>query len=89
MSHDFKQVGKRLEGKVSTFASTAESVDGAFGVLSESTEALAKYVEMTQATVESLKHLREQLAGYAAGLEHNAAGYEHTDAQHAAGFRGE
>lgn len=89
LSRDFKQVERRLEGKVGTFASAAVNVDGAFGVLSESTEALATYVEMTQATVKSLQRLREQLAGYAVGLDHNAANYEHTDARHAAGFRGE
>ncbi|MFI2240950.1 WXG100 family type VII secretion target [Streptomyces chrestomyceticus] len=89
LSRDFEQVERRLAGKVGAFASAAENVDDAFGVLSESTEALAAYVEMTRATVRSLQHLREQLAGYAAGLGHNAAGYEHADAQHAAGFKGE
>ncbi|MFI0260236.1 WXG100 family type VII secretion target [Streptomyces sp. NPDC017056] len=88
LSRDFKQVERRLAGKVGTFASAAVNVDGAFGVLSESTEALTKYVEMTQATVKSLQHLREQLAGYAAGLDHSAASYEQTDAQHVAGLRG-
>lgn len=63
-------------------------MDDAFGVLSESTEALAKYVEMTKATVTSLQQLRQQLAGYARGLDHSAASYEHTDAQHAAAFKG-
>lgn len=78
----------RLDEQVKRFADKAEKVDDAFGVLSESTEALAKYVEMTKATVTSLQQLRQQLAGYARGLDHSAASYEHTDAQHAAAFKG-
>ncbi|REK84649.1 ESX-1 secretion-associated protein [Streptomyces inhibens] len=89
LSRDFKHVESRLEGQINRFADKAENVDDAFGVLSESTEALAKYVEMTQATVKSLQQLHKQLAGYAAGLDHTAANYEHTDAQHAVEFKGE
>ncbi|MFE6689073.1 WXG100 family type VII secretion target [Streptomyces sp. NPDC057743] len=89
LSADFTHVGSRLEGQVSKFAGKAENVDDAFGVLSESTEALAKYVAMTQSTVKSLQQLHKQLAGYAAGLNRTAANYEHTDAQHAAELRGE
>ncbi|MGX1758356.1 WXG100 family type VII secretion target [Streptomyces lydicus] len=88
LSDDFTHVGMRLEGQVSKFAGKAEKVDDAFGVLGESTEALDKYVEMTQATVKSLQQLRKQLAGYATGLARTAANYEHTDTQHAAELRG-
>ncbi|MFF4955462.1 WXG100 family type VII secretion target [Streptomyces chattanoogensis] len=88
LSGDFENVGSRLEGQIGKFADKAENVDDAFGVLSESTEALAKYVEMTQATVKSLKQLHKQLAGYAAGLNHTATNYEQTDTQHAAELRG-
>ncbi|MFB6438922.1 type VII secretion target [Streptomyces sp. NPDC056411] len=87
LSKDFTHTGDRLDGQIKHFAGKAENVDDAFGVLSESTEALAKYVEMTKATVTSLQQLRRQLAGYASGLDHSAAGYEHTDVQHAAGFK--
>ncbi|MEU9121166.1 type VII secretion target [Streptomyces sp. NPDC048506] len=88
LSGDFTHAGDRLDEQVKHFADKAENVDDAFGVLSESTEALAKYLEMTQATVTSLQQLRQQLAGYARGLDHSAASYEHTDAQHAAAFKG-
>lgn len=88
LSRDFSHAGDRLDAQVKRFADKAENVDDAFGVLSESTEALAKYVEMTQATVTSLEQLRQQLAGYAKGLGQSAASYEHTDAQHAAVFKG-
>ncbi|MFI9078398.1 ESX-1 secretion-associated protein [Streptomyces sioyaensis] len=74
--------------QVKQFADKAENVDDAFGVLSESTEALAKYVDMTRATVTSLQELRRQLDGYAAGLHHSAASYEHTDAEQAHKFGG-
>ncbi|TXC93853.1 type VII secretion target [Streptomyces sp. ISID311] len=89
LSRDFKHVESRLEGQVNQFAKKAENVDEAFGVLSESTETLAKYVEMTRSTVKNLQQLHQQLAGYAAGLDRTAANYEHTDAQHAAAFKGE
>ncbi|MFI0790214.1 WXG100 family type VII secretion target [Streptomyces lydicus] len=88
LSREFAHGGERLDAQVKHFADKAESVDDAFGVLSESTEALAKYVEMTQATVTSLQQLRQQLGGYARGLDHSAASYEYTDAQHAAAFKG-
>ncbi|MFF4607663.1 WXG100 family type VII secretion target [Streptomyces sp. NPDC001339] len=88
LSKDFTHTGNRLDEQVKHFADKAENVDDAFGVLSESTEALAKYVEMTKATVHSLQQLRQQLAGYAKGLDHSAATYEHTDAQHATVFKG-
>ncbi|MFI1617043.1 WXG100 family type VII secretion target [Streptomyces lydicus] len=88
LSKDFTQNGERLDAQITHFADKAENVDDAFGVLSESTEALAKYVDMTRATVTSLQQLRRQLAGYARGLDHSAASYEHTDAQHAAAFKG-
>ncbi|GAA2577568.1 WXG100 family type VII secretion target [Streptomyces tubercidicus] len=88
LSTDFKHVNDRLEGQVKQFADKAENVDSAFGVLSESTEALAKYVDMTRATVTSLQQLRKQLSGYAAGLNHTAANYEHTDAGQANAFKG-
>ncbi|WP_329129590.1 type VII secretion target [Streptomyces caniferus] len=88
LSWDFTHADDRLDAQVKHFADKAENVDDAFGVLSESTEALAKYVEMTQATVTSLQQLRQQLAGYARGLTQSAASYEHTDAQHAAVFKG-
>ncbi|MFI0903924.1 WXG100 family type VII secretion target [Streptomyces sioyaensis] len=88
LSTDFKHVSDRIEGQVKQFADKAANVDDAFGVLSESTEALAKYVDMTRATVISLQQLRQQLAGYAAGLNHSATSYEHTDADQANKFRG-
>ncbi|WP_438486615.1 WXG100 family type VII secretion target [Streptomyces sp. S186] len=88
LSKDFTNTGDRLDEQVARFADKAENVDDAFGVLSESTEALAQYVEMTKATVHSLQQLRKQLAGYAGGLDHSAAGYEFTDAQHATMFKG-
>ncbi|MFH9425235.1 hypothetical protein [Streptomyces sp. NPDC017529] len=43
------------------------------------TSATATGSEAWRTTI-SLQGLREQLAGYAAGLDHNAASYEHTDA---------
>ncbi|MFE7785877.1 type VII secretion target [Streptomyces nigrescens] len=88
LSKDFTHTGDRLDAQIKHFADKAENVDDAFGVLSESTETLEKYVEMTQATVTSLQQLRQQLAGYARGLDHSAASYEHIDAQHAAAFKG-
>ncbi|MFE2161743.1 type VII secretion target [Streptomyces lydicus] len=89
LSRDFKHVESRLAGQVNLFANKAENVDDAFGILSESTDALAEYVEMTRATVTSLQQLHQQLSGYAAGLDRTAANYEHTDAEHAAAFQGE
>ncbi|MEU3988838.1 type VII secretion target [Streptomyces platensis] len=88
LSRDFKHVEGRIQGQIHQFAKRAENVDDAFGVLSESTEALAKYVEMTRATVKSLQQLHQQLAAYAVGLDRTAANYEHTDAEHAAALKG-
>ncbi|KWT63872.1 WXG100 family type VII secretion target [Streptomyces rimosus] len=88
LSEAFTRTGARLEEQITAFAGRAENVDDAFGVLSESTEALQKYVEMVQATVVSLQQLRRQLAGYAGGLNHSAAAYEHAEARHASAFQG-
>ncbi|MGX7757841.1 WXG100 family type VII secretion target [Streptomyces angustmyceticus] len=88
LSTDFQHVNDRLAGQVKQFADKAENVDDAFGVLSESTEALAKYADMTRATVTSLQQLRGQLAGYAVGLHHSAANYEHADTGQATAFKG-
>ncbi|QRX95836.1 WXG100 family type VII secretion target [Streptomyces noursei] len=88
LSKGFAHTADRLDEQVARFADKAENVDDAFGVLSESTEALAQYVEMTKATVHSLQQLCRQLAGYASGLDRSAAGYESTDAQHTAMFKG-
>ncbi|MGC0311885.1 ESX-1 secretion-associated protein [Kitasatospora acidiphila] len=79
VSADFSSSSKGMDGQLSTFATKAENVNDAFGVLAESTEALGKYVQMTQATVTSLRQLQNQLEGYSLGLAAVVKAYKATD----------
>ncbi|GGX36647.1 type VII secretion target [Streptomyces noursei] len=88
LSKDFTASANHLEGSISTFAARAENVNDAFGVMSESTDALAKYVEMTRRTVDALKELRSGLQHYAEGLHHTVAAYQASDAAQAQQFGG-
>ncbi|MCC9310880.1 ESX-1 secretion-associated protein [Kitasatospora sp. RB6PN24] len=79
VSADFSSSAKTMDGQLTTFATDAENVNDAFGVLAESTEALGKYVQMTQATVTSLRQLQTQLQGYSAGLAATVKAYKDAD----------
>jgi uncharacterized protein YukE len=83
LAHDFSSSSSELRGKVSAFATRAENVNDAFGVMSQSTDALAKYVQMTQSTVTALQGLVGALDQYAAGLQQTVANYQATDHAHA------
>ncbi|MEY9944631.1 type VII secretion target [Kitasatospora sp. GAS1066B] len=85
---DFHTASNSLGGQIDTFAGAAENVNDAFGVLSESTACLQKYVAMTQATVTSLRQLQSQLQQYSDGLDQTAKHYQQTDQHHAKKLRG-
>ncbi|MHB6910199.1 type VII secretion target [Streptomyces sp. CB02959] len=88
LGKDFTASADHLDNRISAFASRAENVDDAFGVMSESTETLSQYVEMTRHTVTSLQQLRTGLQHYAAGLQHTVATYQASDAAQAQQFGG-
>jgi uncharacterized protein YukE len=88
LADDFTASASFLDGRITEFAARAEKVDDAFGVLAESTEALAKYVEMTQSTVTALRELSAGLATYAEGLRQNVAAYQESDTAQAQRFGG-
>ncbi|MFF7412023.1 ESX-1 secretion-associated protein [Streptomyces lydicus] len=88
LATDFASSSDHLDGRISAFASRAENVDDAFGVMSESTEVLSQYVEMTRHTVTSLRHLSAGLKNYAAGLHHTVATYRESDSAQAQQFGG-
>ncbi|MER0484643.1 type VII secretion target [Streptomyces sp. Edi2] len=88
LAKDFTSSSDHLDGRISTFASRAENVDDAFGVMSESTEVLSQYVEMTRHTVTSLRQLSAGLKHYAAGLHHTVASYQESDSAQAQQFGG-
>ncbi|MFI0155650.1 ESX-1 secretion-associated protein [Streptomyces lydicus] len=88
LAQDFTSSSDRLDGRISAFASRAEKVDDAFGVMSESTEVLAQYVDMTRHTVTSLRQLSAGLKHYAAGLHHTVSSYRSADAAQAQQFGG-
>ncbi|MER0480896.1 type VII secretion target [Streptomyces sp. Edi2] len=88
LAKDFTSSSGHLDGRISTFATRAENVDDAFGVMAESTEVLSQYVEMTRDTVTSLRQLSTGLRHYAAGLEHTVASYQGADSAQAQRFGG-
>ncbi|MFE7313100.1 MULTISPECIES: ESX-1 secretion-associated protein [unclassified Streptomyces] len=88
LAKDFISSSDHLDGRISTFATRAENVDDAFGVMSESTEVLSQYVEMTRHTVTSLRQLSAGLKHYAAGLQHTVASYQEVDSAQAQQFGG-
>nr|WP_202446595.1 type VII secretion target [Streptomyces sp. SID5468] len=79
LADDFSSSGRQLGGKVQAFASGAENVDDAFGVMSQSTDALAAYVRMTQSTVTALRSLVHALDQYATGLRQTVTDYQAVD----------
>jgi uncharacterized protein YukE len=83
LAADFTSSASQLRTKVSAFAAQAENVNDAFGVMSQSTEALAKYVQMTQSTVTALQGLANALDHYATGIDQTVASYQATDQAHA------
>ncbi|MGX1760871.1 type VII secretion target [Streptomyces lydicus] len=88
LAKDFTASADQLDDRIRAFATRAENVDDAFGVMSESTEALSRYVEMTHHTVTALQQLRAGLQHYAAGLNHTVASYQGADAAQAQQFGG-
>ncbi|WP_328688640.1 ESX-1 secretion-associated protein [Streptomyces caniferus] len=88
LARDFTSSSERLDSRIGLFASRAENVDDAFGVMSESTEVLSQYVEMTRSTVTSLRELGAGLKHYAAGLHHTVASYQGADVEQARKFGG-
>ncbi|WP_260636573.1 type VII secretion target [Streptomyces angustmyceticus] len=88
LAKDFVSSSDHLDDRISTFASRAENVADAFGVMSESTEVLSQYVEMTRHTVTSLRQVSAGLKHYAAGLRHTVAGYQRSDSEQAQRFGG-
>ncbi|WP_369359040.1 WXG100 family type VII secretion target [Streptomyces sp. cg2] len=88
LAKDFTASADHLESRVGDFAKQAENVDDAFGVMSESTEALTQYVEMTQHTATTLRELSAGLRNYAAGLHHTVASYQGADSDQAQQFGG-
>ncbi|PYC68027.1 ESX-1 secretion-associated protein [Streptomyces tateyamensis] len=79
LSADFHSAAVTLGGQITAFGSKAENVNDAFGVLAESTDALQKYVTMTQATVVSLQQLQAQLEGYSQALATTVTNYQTAD----------
>ncbi|BDM74487.1 hypothetical protein HEK616_79740 (plasmid) [Streptomyces nigrescens] len=77
-----------MDDRITTFATRAENVDDAFGVMSESTEVLSQYVEMPRHTVTSLRQLSAGPRHYAAGLQHTATSYQASDSAQAQQFGG-
>ncbi|WP_030372048.1 type VII secretion target [Streptomyces rimosus] len=88
LARDFTASSERLDDRISTFATRAENVNDAFGVMSESTEVLSQYVEMTRQTVTSLRQLSAGLRHYAAGLQYTVASYQGSDSAQAQQFGG-
>lgn len=88
LSRDFTHASSDLGTEIDGFATSAENVNDAFGVLSESTEALTKYVEMTQATVTSLRQLQQHLEKYSEGLKQTVTNYQAGDQAQAQSFGG-
>jgi hypothetical protein len=88
LGNDFTASGDHLDGRISAFAMRAENVNDAFGVMSESTQALSTYVEMTRNTVTALRQLRTTLQNYAEGLHHTVTAYQATDSAPAQQFGG-
>ncbi|MFK0293902.1 ESX-1 secretion-associated protein [Streptomyces sp. NPDC090442] len=88
LGKDFTASAEHLDSRVGDFAKRAENVDDAFGVMSESTETLSQYVEMTRHTALVLQELCAGLRNYAAGLHHTVASYQGADAAQAQQFGG-
>jgi uncharacterized protein YukE len=88
LADDFTASADHLDGRVKAFATRAENVNDAFGVMSESTEALSKYVAMTQSTVTALRQLSIGLRNYAAGLHHTVVSYQGADSAQSQHFGG-
>ncbi|KIZ15340.1 type VII secretion target [Streptomyces natalensis] len=88
LAKDFTSSSDHLDDRISAFASRAENVDDAFGVMSESTEVLSQYVEMTRHTVMSLRQLSAGLKNYATGLDRTVATYHESDSAQAQQFGG-
>ncbi|WP_274916634.1 WXG100 family type VII secretion target [Streptomyces sp. WZ-12] len=88
LAKDFTASADHLDSRVSDFAKRAENVDDAFGVMSESTEVLSQYVEMTRHTATSLQELCTGLRNYGSGLHHTMASYQGADIAQAQQFGG-
>lgn len=88
LAGDFMASADHLDGRISAFATRAENVNDAFGVMSQSTEALSKYVAMTQSIVTALRQLSAGLRNYAEGLHHTVASYQAADAAQSRQFGG-
>lgn len=84
---EFSSAAEILKEQVTTFATKAENVNDAFGVLAQSTAALTQYVAMTQATVANLQRLQTQLSGYSEAVQASVAAYQQTDQTHAENLR--
>ncbi|MCX9191163.1 hypothetical protein C3Y87_07015 [Carbonactinospora thermoautotrophica] len=76
-----KQTAEAFQAKVNEFGRVAPDVDDAFGVMSESTEALREYVSLAQHAAEDLEKLHQRLAGLAAVVEAAAKNYTTADSK--------
>lgn len=68
-----------LDAAIAAFSRTAPSVDGAFGKLGPSTDALEAYVTTTRKTIEALRHLQEAIELTGEGLRTTARNYRAAD----------